>query len=410
MRIFVVGNINAGKSHVAKKLQRIYPDYPVLSIDQYRKTYADGTVEKELSTRAVFARDIIQRKDAIIEFSGGSNITDLFTNQLRPNSVIVLEINADVSDCLSRLKHKDFSKIPYPKYSESIEDTIIRLDGLFKSHMIESNFGKVIFKHFKITSHYDLTDLPLKQYENAIRVSDIFENMPVSLFSFGSLTNDSLNANSDVDLFMRTDLPIQTIKGNLTSHYQNAEFIIQKDRIAIYDQDDLIEINVIRSLNEAQLFYCNSEIKSIHKTILLDEPNLLENLTYIVNTYNYDIYQDICYTLSRLKYYYYSLLRVIRKDDLYKYYFHTNIVMHEYVRLVYFIKGNKAHGYLPKQAIKYAKKEVLQQLMFKIDDDMLTHLSNIKPLVEKIINRTQSYLSSKFNQEKYTMNHIECGQ
>lgn len=394
MRIFVVGNINAGKSYVVKKLQVIYPNYPILAIDQYRKNYADGTVEKEVETRSLFAKDIIQTKDAIIEFSGGYNITDLFVNELRPNSVLVLEINADLGDCLSRLKDKDFSKTPYPKYSESIEETIVRLDGLFMSNIIESNFGKAPLKHFKISSHDDLRYLPLRQYENAIKVSDLFEKTPVSLFSFGSLANDTLKVSSDIDLFMRTDLPIETIKDSLIRYYQNAEFIIQNGRIAIYDGDDLIEINAIKSLNEAQLFYCNCEIQDIEKTILLNEPNLLEDLTYLVNTYNYDAHLDIRHTLSRLNYYYYSLPRIIRKNDLYKYYFHTNILMHEYVRLVYFMTGNIAYNYLPKQTTKYVKKEVLQQLMFKMDEDMLSHLSSIKSQVEELIAKTNIYLAS----------------
>lgn len=37
MRIFVVGNINSGKSHIVNKLIKKYPSYNILSIDEFRK-------------------------------------------------------------------------------------------------------------------------------------------------------------------------------------------------------------------------------------------------------------------------------------------------------------------------------------------------------------------------------------
>lgn len=46
MRIFVVGNINAGKSYIVSKLVKKYPLYKVLSIDEFRKKYSDSRIEK----------------------------------------------------------------------------------------------------------------------------------------------------------------------------------------------------------------------------------------------------------------------------------------------------------------------------------------------------------------------------
>lgn len=410
MRIFVVGNINSGKSYTVKKLSQIFPDYPVLAIDQYRIKYADGSIEKEEATRKRFANDIIQNKDAIIEFTGGSNITDLFMDKIRQNSSVVLEIKANIGDCLKRIEDKDFSIIPYPTYTETIEETIIRLDRLFISKMIDSNFNRVALKHFVITSDYDVQTLPLRQCEHAIKIADSFENMSVALFSFGSLSNVSLNRYSDVDLFIKTYMPVDSIMHVVKNLYPKTKTIIQQNQIALYEGEDLIEINVISDLIEAQLFYCNSEVMDIEKTILLNEEGLLEGLTKLVETYDYDVNIKITKTLSRLSYYYCSLPRIKQKGDLYKYFFHTNILIHEYVRLNYLLKGYTAFSYLPKQATKYIDKATIQTLIYNLDDDISMHLSKIKPFIETVIKQANMYLSKvKLNSKESIDYHNNGG-
>ncbi|NLG81943.1 MAG: hypothetical protein GX490_05440 [Bacilli bacterium] len=144
MRIFVVENINSGKSHIVNKLIKKYPSYNILSIDEFRKKHSDGSIEKEIQTRNIFANEIIKHKDTIIEFSGGNTITSLFVDKLRQNSVVILEVEENVNICLERTKSKDFSKIPYPTYSESLEDTIRRLDIEFRNNSIEKNFMNTV--------------------------------------------------------------------------------------------------------------------------------------------------------------------------------------------------------------------------------------------------------------------------
>ena len=110
MKIFILGNINSGKSYVITKLKNIFPNYQILTIDNYRIKYADGSLEKELETRKLFADDILKYDNAIIEFSGGKTITDLFINELKVNSFIIIEVYEDVNVCIKRIKDKDFQK------------------------------------------------------------------------------------------------------------------------------------------------------------------------------------------------------------------------------------------------------------------------------------------------------------
>lgn len=46
MRLFVLGNINSGKSFLVEKLKKVFPNYHVLKIDDYRIQNCDGTIEK----------------------------------------------------------------------------------------------------------------------------------------------------------------------------------------------------------------------------------------------------------------------------------------------------------------------------------------------------------------------------
>ena len=119
MKIFVVGNINAGKSFLVDKLTSIFQDYKVLKIDEYRKMYADGSFVKEQETRKIFTSDILMKyEDAIIEFSGGQTISSLFIDQLEPNSFIVIEVIADIKTCIDSDWIKILVQIPYPEFSE----------------------------------------------------------------------------------------------------------------------------------------------------------------------------------------------------------------------------------------------------------------------------------------------------
>ena len=48
MRLFVVGNISSGKSYFIDKIKPLLPNYHILKIDEYRKSYCDGSLEKEI--------------------------------------------------------------------------------------------------------------------------------------------------------------------------------------------------------------------------------------------------------------------------------------------------------------------------------------------------------------------------
>ena len=253
MRIFVVGNINSGKSYIVSKLKKKYSSYKVLSIDEFRKNYSDGSIDKEICTRNLFSEEILKSNDAIIEFSGGNTITSLFINELRLNSIIIIEVQEKLDICIDRIKNKDFSKIPYPVYSEKLEETIKRLDNEFKNDCIKLNFKNRILSHYKINSSLDINELPLDQYAYTINLTDKLLNKYDCLFAFGSLGRREVQKYSGVDLFIKTENSIDEVLKEIKDIYPSSEIIIQKNQLAIYINNILIELNIIKDLKEAQL-------------------------------------------------------------------------------------------------------------------------------------------------------------
>jgi adenylate kinase family enzyme len=163
MRIFIVGNINSGKTTLSKKLHMIN-NFKILSIDDFRIRYSDGTAEGEELAKRNFLYEIIRNDDAIIECTASNNIMMHLQSILPKNSCLVYKINTHLNVCLDRMNKKDFSKIPYPKYypsisrSDEIKYAIGRIDSNIKYGMIENNFQEISKKIITIDCDYDFNE------------------------------------------------------------------------------------------------------------------------------------------------------------------------------------------------------------------------------------------------------------
>lgn len=394
MKIFILGNINSGKSYVITKLKNIFPNYQILTIDNYRIKYADGSLEKELETRKLFADDILKYDNAIIEFSGGKTITDLFINELKVNSFIIIEVYEDVNVCIKRIKDKDFSKVPYPVFEESLENTIIRLDQEYKNDILKTNFKDKYLHHFKISSYDDLTLLPLKQYAEALKISHHLNVGYKSIIAYGSLGRHKMNINSDVDMFLLTEKSIKDVYKDLLLIYPTSKFLFLNNQIVIYHEEQLIELAVINNLNDIELYYVKSEIENIDKTILIGYDTYHKEIKNIVSSYKYSFIDDFNYTINRLEYFNLSLERLIKKKDEYKYFFHTNIIIHEYIRLKYFMTDKREFSYLPIESFNYISKDIFKKLVYNIGDNQIEHSKNVNILVKEVLMLAKQYLKS----------------
>ena len=62
------------------------------------------------------------------------------------------------------------------------------------------------------------------------------------LIAYGSLGRDELSIYSDIDLFIQTKLNVKAVVEIIRDAYKDAEIIVQKDKIAVYDNENLIEV------------------------------------------------------------------------------------------------------------------------------------------------------------------------
>jgi hypothetical protein len=75
MNLLIVGNIASGKTSLASALRKSSPEHfqKYCSIDNFRKSYSDGTFAGEFNAWAVMLREIQKsgsEADGIFEFSG----------------------------------------------------------------------------------------------------------------------------------------------------------------------------------------------------------------------------------------------------------------------------------------------------------------------------------------------------
>ncbi len=165
MKICVFGNINSGKSHIVKKLSLLFPDYKIIKIDEFRKQYSDGTKNGEVYAQEIFIKNIAQSSQAIIEFTGYGSIAFALFRTISDNSLVILNIKAELSLCLERIKEKDFSQTPYPESTDTIEGVIIQLSKILDEEDFINTFWHVKARQiFDISSFTNLNELNLQAF------------------------------------------------------------------------------------------------------------------------------------------------------------------------------------------------------------------------------------------------------
>ena len=392
MKIFVLGNINAGKSYAIERLCRLLPDYTVLQIDEYRKKYCDGSIKKEELLWSNFAKDVLSQENAIVEFSGGGKIAENIISGLTPKTCIVLKILEDVAICLERIKTKDFSATPYPKYpgAESLEETIVRIDRNMQDGIIERTWGASAIKIFDIKDVSELEKIPFVHYEKTIKLINLYKDTDVKMFMFGSMGRGELSLNSDIDLFLLSDKDASYHANIIRDHFDKVS--VMGNEVVIREDEILIELDVIRDIKEAECFYSTGNIKDVKATIIFGDEILEKQLNEFKNKKT-NIIEELNFITERLNYYVLSLPSLMRKGDEYKYFFHNNIVIHEYIKLKAILAGVINYNYLPLMAKQYLTDEEWNKIIYSFGDDMLQHYERVKVLSDEIISKTKTRYS-----------------
>lgn len=382
MKLFVLGNINSGKSYLINRLRKILPDYAVVKIDDYRIENCDGSLESEIQMWDSFPKEVMKYDDVIVELSGGGKVAENILSILEDNSFIVLKLNTNVEECLKRVGNKDFSKVPYPKeFSMPIEDVIIKIDQDMKKGSIEKLWQNAIMI-YDVESDYDLSKLPLFHYHKLFKIKNALSSFEGSLFTFGSTARGEMKSTSDVDLFFLTQIDKNIILKKLKFYFKDVR--LMGNEFIIRENDILLEVNYINDIQEAYYFYSTSSIKNPYKTILKDDFKIINNLIE-ASKQNCNVKKEIEFVIERLNYYVESLKSLIKKDDEYKFYFHNNIVVHEYVKLKAFINGITERLYLPLMAKKYLTGEEWDSILYFFGKNQISHYNTVRKMCDDII-------------------------
>lgn len=393
MKLFVLGNINSGKSYIINKFQKNLPSYKVLKIDEYRKETCDGSLEAEMKMWLSFPEEVVKYDDVIVELSGGGKVAENILKELEENSFVVLKVNADLETCLKRNEIKDFSKTPYPKeFSTPIDAVIRKIDTDMNNGSIERLWNKAI-KIFDVESNCDISKLPLQHYHQLFKLKHALTSFKGSLFTFGSTARGEMKISSDVDLFFLTTVEKAEILKKLKEQFTDVrlmgnEFVIRENGV-------LLEMNYINDIQDAYYFYSTGSIEKPTKTILKDDFKIIDDLK-IAAKKQPDLKKEIEFIIERLNYYIESLKSIIVKGDEYKFYFHNNIIVHEYVKLKAFINGVTERLYLPLMVKEYLTKDEWKDILYFFGKDQITHYNIVRKMGDDIIYVVEKILKDKY--------------
>ena len=388
MKLFVLGNINAGKSYVIEKLRKNFPEYDVLKIDEWRIAHCDGSIEKEEAVWEEFPRAVLQKENVIVEFCGGGKVAQNIVNGLADKSCIVLKVCTDTETCVARIKDKNFAAVPYPQYpgAGSIEDTIRAIGAQMQNGSVEELWREKAVCIFSIDSGEQLDTLPLRQYEKICKLKKLYTSQKCEMFLFGSAARRSMTVHSDVDVFLLSARSAEEHCAFLKNYFESCS--VMGNEVVIREDGVLVELDCITDVAEAELFYSTGQITDAKGSVLIGGEKLISTLeAYAVK--KCDFKKELQFTTERLWYYVLSLPPLIGKEDEYKYYFHNNIIIHEYVRLKAFLHGVFEHSYLPRYAKQFLSNEEWQDLVYNFGDDRNRHYQTVRTLSEKLLSEVK---------------------
>ncbi|MDD2259783.1 MAG: nucleotidyltransferase domain-containing protein [Candidatus ainarchaeum sp.] len=385
MVILVTGNINSGKSFFIKRLRKELPLYVVAQIDKFRQKFGDGTQQGEEMARSAFIDYVSSTEDVIAELSGLGPLGTMLVDNLPDKSCLIFWINECAEKCIERLPYKDFKAIPYPSVVEKLEDTILRIDKEFNSGEFKNFWKNKAINIIEINNDTEISKLPIMQYHYLNIVLKKLKSLSTikEIIGYGSLARNEMSALSDIDICAVTDLTLEDVKQALSETKELSYIDDLEGKVTLYFKNVLIEVVVVKELKEIEWFYINGNIKDANNSILKGTKETAETLQQFLDNFKINKQLEISKTTKRLNFYLRSLDRLAQGNDDYKYFFHTNIVIHELVKLSAFYKGNFKYSYLPKQALREIDFDI-KKAVYDFKKEKSEHLKELKQLLNEL--------------------------
>lgn len=376
MRILLFGNINSGKTTAAEILQQILPQYHYISIDQFRKLYGNGSVESEKIAQLEFVKKASQSEHALIESSGLGPLGNLLHQHLPPKTSVILYFDTSLEECLTRIQSKDFSASPYPKSPETIEETITRCHTEFLNgdlHSLWEDSALIVIPiHSNQPLDKQLHNIPYKKYSSLVNTIEVLKKIDsnASVIWYGSGPTGRLTKYSDIDLFYLSSKSLNQIFNSLKNEYFQAYYVdkLNNKIMLFFDPNNLVEISCDDKIDSLEKFYCESGILNHSWSVLYGDRNILEAIRAFTKKYNEN--SLIEYLITEIVYFVATLPKLSQKNDRYKFFFHSNIILHNMVRLEKILRREFHKNFLPEQSYETLNSFDWNTFNFKLTDDL----------------------------------------
>ncbi|HZZ74670.1 MAG TPA: AAA family ATPase, partial [Puia sp.] len=222
MKILVFGNIGSGKTTLAKRLLETLP-FELTAVDDFRRTYGDGSKTGELLARKHFFESIVEGKNQLIECTGVGRVAEgLFEviNQMA-GPVIVLTLLVPQAVCKLRIARRIWD-IPFPHPLEKVDDLIGRTEIRIQEGAIAGLWNKRSNSLQLYRENNDEKDLA-----NVVAELDVLAKHP-------DLSFKALAAKPDTGIDQMLSQDVQAYYSQAYASYQKG--IIEKNPLFLHDR------------------------------------------------------------------------------------------------------------------------------------------------------------------------------
>ena len=139
MKIILIGNIASGKSSMAKLLKNKYKNSEIIAIDEIRKKFGDGTMDKEMECKERLIEYVrIGKGMQIIEISGVGELGKRLFNLLQEIEchIIVVYLKVSIEEINKRIIGRLWDT-PIPFKKENIPVAIKYTHEQFETGLLQ---------------------------------------------------------------------------------------------------------------------------------------------------------------------------------------------------------------------------------------------------------------------------------
>lgn len=343
------------RSNIVDELSKYLPTYQVVDI-------GEGSCDIE---------GILSSKNILIHMTSLGDFTDKLSHILKPKSYILLKLAGE-------------KKCNTWQTQEGIK--------------VESALTQNAIGVCDINDIFDIYSLPIAKYEyltdTIVTLTDCPSISEVVLY--GSIARREWLSHGDGDIMVITDMTSAEVQAML-ERVEGVTFSdVLPDKVTLYFGDFLIEIAVVERVEDNELYYVNSYIPDPSYSIIKGGIDTLDRLIAMQKRFVVDTESLTKNTISRLVYFVLSMDCIAKSGNEYKFFFHSNIITHEIIRLSKQLQGEYKYDYLPKDSDSIFEAMQADGLVYSYVMDKQDYISRIhiatRKLLAKIDNIDERYI------------------